>query len=689
MELIDQRLTRVEKVVDQLVLRMDNFEFSLDSKLDRIFNKFVDILDERITGVENKLLRNVGFASSSSSSDPINSDLSTGISSSHSPSLYSEIVPKQVLESDSPLVSSSSQFFADLTSVKAKPTKEEYYEKPSRRDSIEVPGTVLKFFDDTGIKKSVPKLVSTTIGYSSITSNHNMVINIASFDKRLDSSSLKKYLDMKQAILEYNNMYSQNLRMSQVLSSSLLQKIFAQFPRSLGSYNDNVKLFIQSASDSDVEFYVSRLELPTSTAKYCSIIKDCCKFAIHDDFNFTMTDFKDYYQATILYGSKFIEVWQLLELCRSEEYIRAVGTLIIPNLYKANSEVHLSGNEGNSRVSLVNLLTFGDLDKFYERFPNTEKLLEASGKNGLELLEELNENLQSLRKRSKEFEQSLLNERNTPSEIPTNVFQIGDFVFQIIREKLDVPSLHSSRRGPYRIAGHTGTNKYSVFDLIDHVYYDFDVRELIIFSGSPEEALELAKRDKDDYTIERILGYTGTPLKRSEMQFLVKFVSGTIMFLDYRAVVTTAAFGDFITGNYYLGILLLPSQNISGNRSLINKAPSPYAVGYKFYLNVRAFGAVTYSTLECFGIERYQKDYFFLATVADYIARSKNRKLNIYIAQLRLNFEADGYFMHMHGRTIDLPDKGILVSDMMVKKFGLKSKLKVVEDESKKAETLF
>jgi hypothetical protein len=146
---------------------------------------------------------------------------------------------------------------------------------------------------------------------------------------------------------------------------------------------------------------------------------------------------------------------------------------------------------------------------------------------------------------------------------------------------------------------------------------------------------------------------------------------------------------DFIAENHYLGILRLPSQNISSNRSFINKAISPYAIGYKFYLNVRAFGAATYSTLECLGIERYQKDYFFSATVADYIARSKNRKLNVYIGQLKLNFEADGFFMHMHGRTIVLPHKGILVSDVMVKKFGLKSKLKVVEDESKKAETLF
>jgi hypothetical protein len=333
-------------------------------------------------------------------------------------------------------------------------------------------------------------------------------------------------------------------------------------------------------------------------------------------------------------------------------------------------------------------LTFGDLDRFYERFPNTEKLLEASGKNGLELLEEINDNLQFLRKRSKEFEQTLLDSRNTSSEEPSNAFQVGDFVFQVIRDKLEVPSLRSSRRGPYRIAGHTGTNKYSVFDLIDHVYYDIDVRELVIFSGSAEEALELAKHDKDDYTVEKILGYTGTPLKRSEMQFLVKFVSGTILFLDYRAVVSTAAFDDFISENHYLGILRLPSQNISGNRSLINKASNLYSIGYKFYMNLRAFGAATYSSLECLGIERYQEDYYILAEVRAYIARSNNRKLNVFIEHLRLNFEADGYFMHMHGRTTVKPNKGILVTEAMVKKFGLKSKLKVVEDESRKAETL-
>ena len=351
MEAIDQRLTRVEKIVDQLALRMDNFESSLDSKLDHMFDRFVNVLDDRFAKIEPRLMRDPNI--SSSSTDVNNPNFSS------SPVQFNDNGIGKGSNSDSPLISGTSQFFADLTQLNQKPPKNDSVERLTRRDSIEVPQTVLKFYDDTGVKKIASTVPYSNMGYSSISSNHNMVINIASFDKRLETSSLRKYLDMKQAILDYNNMYSQNLRMAQVLSSSLLQKIFAQFPRSLGSYNAHVKNFIQSASDSDVEFYISRLELPTSTARYCSIIKECCKFSIHEDFNFNMSDFKEYYQATILYGSKFVEVWELLELCRSDEYIRAVGTLIIPNLYKANSEVHISGNEGNSRVSLVSLFLDG------------------------------------------------------------------------------------------------------------------------------------------------------------------------------------------------------------------------------------------------------------------------------------------------------------------------------------------
>ncbi len=60
----------------------------------------------------------------------------------------------------------------------------------------------------------------------------------------------------------------------------------------------------------------------------------------------------------------------------------------------------------------------------------------------------------------------------------------------------------------------------------------------------------------------------------------------------------------------------------------MNKAPSFYEIGYKFYMNLRDFGASTNSASKYLGIDRYQKDYYCLVTVPAYIARSEKRTLN-------------------------------------------------------------
>jgi hypothetical protein len=370
MEIVENRLNNIEGSVDNLIIRMDQLEDSFDKKIEMMFNRFTLVLEER-----DRKLGLVPLKAASSTSDNnnsnivLNSSVPTGIlnynSSNFAPSQSSPInndaAEPEEFKSDSPLVSTTSQFFAELTSVKQNNVTRIPLVRSTRRDSIEVPNTVIKFMDDSGNKKPISKFPTcgSNANFPTGVASHQMVINIASFDKRLESTALKKYLDMKQMILEYNNMYSQNLRMAQVPSSSLLQKIFARFPRSLGSYNENVKTFIQLSSDMDIEFYISRLDLPTSTARYCAIVKDCCKFDLDDDYNLSMTSFDKYYHAAILYSSKFVEVCQHLELCRSEDYIRTVGTLIIPNLYKANAEVHVSGGDANSRVSLVSLFLDG------------------------------------------------------------------------------------------------------------------------------------------------------------------------------------------------------------------------------------------------------------------------------------------------------------------------------------------
>ncbi len=53
------------------------------------------------------------------------------------------------------------------------------------------------------------------------------------------------------------------------------------------------------------------------------------------------------------------------------------------------------------------------------------------------------------------------------------------------------------------------------------------------FFGTRSEAVELAKRDSDQFDVERILAYRGDPEIRTTMEFNVLFKSGDAVWLTY------------------------------------------------------------------------------------------------------------------------------------------------------------
>ena len=158
MDYVENRLDRIEESVCNLSMRMDRFENSFDSKIDMMFNRFNLVLEER-----DRKLGLIPLTTSSSNNNNnnnsnlvLNSGVPNGILNygpsnfppSHSPSMNDDVAEAEEFKSDSPLVSTTSQFFAELTSVKQK--NNVLLEKPNRRDSIDVPNTVLRFYDATG-----------------------------------------------------------------------------------------------------------------------------------------------------------------------------------------------------------------------------------------------------------------------------------------------------------------------------------------------------------------------------------------------------------------------------------------------------------------------------------------------------------------------------------------------------------
>ena len=62
---------------------------------------------------------------------------------------------------------------------------------------------------------------------------------------------------------------------------------------------------------------------------------------------------------------------------------------------------------------------------------------------------------------------------------------------------------------------------------------EYHVERLKPFFGSREDAVDLAKRDTDQYDVDRIVNYRGDPDTRTTMEFFVLFKSGDSVWLPY------------------------------------------------------------------------------------------------------------------------------------------------------------
>jgi hypothetical protein len=308
--------------------------------------------------------------------------------------------------------------------------------------------------------------------------------------------------------------------------------------------------------------------------------------------------------------------------------------------------------------------------------------METEGTERVEFLKLLNDNLKVLRKKSAEFESKLLFERNSPANVVRNSYAVGDFVLHKVREKFDVPSLHPRMRGPYEVRQHfPNTNRVTVYDMVQQHMLDLNVGELVIFSGSKEEAFKAAMYDTDQHFIEKILGYSGTPLKRTQMEFKIQYRSGEKLWLPYNDVRTSSALADFISKYPYLKILDLMAADIPTVRSRrIQESISPDQINENFYLNLRALGAATYVTLKKeLGPDWLEQDFYVPARIVSFIEGKKQKLFYIEVNLLKLKFEADGFFWYLHGGLKEIPQGGILLKDAFIKK-NFKRQLQVEKE---------
>ena len=128
---------------------------------------------------------------------------------------------------------------------------------------------------------------------------------------------------------------------------------------------------------------------------------------------------------------------------------------------------------------------------------------------------------------------------------------------------------------------------------------DYHVERLKPFFGSREDAVDLAKRDTDQFDVDRIVAYKGDPETRTTMEFFVSFKSGDSVWLPYsQDIFQMVQFEEFCNNTPGLYFLQYSHSVAETRKKLVNKQPiTSLQPGETIYVDIRTWGEVWYQTL--------------------------------------------------------------------------------------------
>jgi hypothetical protein len=126
--------------------------------------------------------------------------------------------------------------------------------------------------------------------------------------------------------------------------------------------------------------------------------------------------------------------------------------------------------------------------------------------------------------------------------------------------------------------------------------HSFFAKDLKLFHGSPEQAVDAARRDNDQYAI-AVVTYRGEPLQRTSTSFLVHFVDCDKVWLPWSMdISSTQAFECFCQTRSELYLLLYSAKEAKRIYAAINKQPiSEVKPGDVAYADLRWYGYDWYS----------------------------------------------------------------------------------------------
>ena len=245
--------------------------------------------------------------------------------------------------------------------------------------------------------------------------------------------------------------------------------------------------------------------------------------------------------------------------------------------------------------------TFGSADATYFQLPNAR---EKEGDDELTITQSyvklLDTNLKALQDISKKHQEQIKSERQMNSSVDTqNTYQPGDLVLFQHDPNAPLPSKLSPKYvGPYIVLQQIKNDVDCRHVILGHVK-QFHVSRLKLFYGSMDEAKRVAMIDNNQFVIESILAYRGDPMKRTTMEFEVKFADGSLVWLPWnKDLFDSQPYEHFCRSRSELFPIIYDLQTAIDSIRELKKTPITIVKpGDIVYVDLRCYNSTWYQTL--------------------------------------------------------------------------------------------
>ena len=362
----------------------------------------------------------------------------------------------------------------------------------------------------------------------------------------------------------------------------------------------------------------------------------------------TNRELKRHIQA-LVHDTRFSDRW-------SEPQVLGLITFHINN--------HRSSESGYSAFDC----TFGSM---HSEFFNSLGIESAHLSPPSTFVMELMADIEAIQQKSKEFQQSIALTRATDLSEPRNTWSAGDFVF--VDNTAPLHKLQAPRLGPYEVMSHD-KNDVMLRDLITNAEKAFHVDRISLFSGSAEEAFDLAMRDRNQHLLDRFLAYRGDVNIRETLEFLVSYAGDPVPV--WRAFTKdlsdTISYETFCNSLPQLGSLLLPAADVTRQRTAFRKlrTDATHQQGDVIYVDLRSrdiyehewYNNLTLDDKDV--IPRYSRMRIG-GPLPSQRGITTGTRVDIFDDVFELAHRVDAFFLHYNGTLkseSDLPEGSVVVS---------------------------